>query len=139
MAETIEVYGREFEVGKPKARHYISLLRLVKDLIKEGYGDAIAELTARARTKEGISDTQAIFLVLDLVDELEEQHLTRFAAILLQDDVDDTVAFIEENGGVEIGALMEAFAVNCEQADIGEVVAFFRRAQEAIGGWRDGS
>lgn len=128
MAEAIDVYGREFEVGKPKTRHYLNLLRFVKELVREGYADKLEELSEA-------EDMGGIEFLFEIIDVIDEEQLTHFAAVLLQDDVDETIAWIEENGGVELGWLVEAFAINCELADLGQVVESFRRAQAAIRGW----
>lgn len=135
MSEIVQVYGREFKVGKPRVQHYLSALRLVKDLIKEGYEDQLAFLMGEAQERE-INKTEFVFFLLDLLDGLDEEYLNRFTAILLQGDIGETVDYLEENGGVEPSVFMEAFAINCEEADIVEVVKFFRRALEAIQGWR---
>jgi len=131
MAETIQVYDREFELDKPKTKHYLSLLRFVKRLIKDGYGDKLEEI-AQAEDMGGIE------VLFEIVDTVEEKHLTHFAAVLLQDDVEETIAFVEKNGGVELGWLAEAFAVNCELADLGQVIDQFRRAFKAIRSWSEG-
>lgn len=129
MAETLTVYGREFTIGKPRVTHYISLLKFFKRLISEGYTDRLEELSAA-------DDIGGFDFFFGLVEAIEEDHLTHLAAVLLQDDVDETIEFIEENGGVELGWLMESFAINAELADLGQVVESFRRAQKAIRGWR---
>jgi hypothetical protein len=128
MAEIVEVYGREFELAKPKPSHYLALLHFVGNLVREGYADKVVELS-----EEDMGGIEWLFRV---VETINEEQLTKFAAVLLQDDVEDTAAFIEENGGVELGWLMEAFAVNCELADLGQVVESFRRARQAIRSWR---
>lgn len=130
MAETIQVYDQDFEVGKPKTRDYLNLLRFVKRLIKDGYGDKLEEIAQS-------EDMGGIEVLFEIVDAVEEEHLTHFAAVLLHDDVEDTIAFIEENGGVELGWLAEAFAVNCELADLGQVIEQFRRAFKAIRSWSE--
>lgn len=130
MAETVEVYGREFEIGKPKTHHYLNLLRFLKRLVEEGYSEKLEELS----NAENMGGVEFLF---ELVEVLHEDHLTHFAAVLLQGDVEETVEFIEEAGGVELGWLMESFAINCELADLGQVVASFRRASKAIRGWRE--
>jgi len=137
VAEIVDVYGREFRVGKPRIQHYLSTLRLIKDLIKGGYEDELAFLMGEAQGRD-VSATEFVFFLLDLLDGLDEAYLTRLTAILLQGDIDKTIAFIEENGGVEPSVFMEAFAINCEQADIVEVTKFFRRALKAIRGWSAG-
>jgi len=130
MAEAIQVYDREFELDKPKTKHYLNLLRFVKRLIKDGYGDKLEEI-AQAEDMGGIE------VLFEIVDTVEEEHLTHFAAVLLQDDVEETIAYVEENGGVELGWLAEAFAVNCELADLGQVIDQFRRAFKAIRSWSE--
>jgi hypothetical protein len=129
MTEIVEVYGREFEIAKPKPTHYLNLLHFVGDLAREGYADQVVELSK----SEDMGGIEWLFRV---VETINEEQLAKFAAVLLQDDVEGTVEFIEENGGVELGWLMEAFAVNCELADLGQVVESFRRARQAIRSWR---
>lgn len=134
MAETVEVYGREFEIGKPKAHHYLNLLRFLKEFpflkeliqsVDEGMLDEDTELEERGME-----------FFFQIIDALDESHLTHFAAVLLQGEIDETVALIQENGGVELGWLMESFAINCELVDIAQVMKSFRRASAALQRWR---
>ena len=129
MAEIVEVYGREFEVGKPRVHDYLNLLQFVKRVVRDGYADQLSDLSNSADEVGGIE------FFLELAGAVEEEHLTHLAAVLLQGDIDETIAFIEDNGGVELGWMMEAFAINCELADLEQVVESFRRAQEAIKSW----
>jgi len=132
VAEIVEVYGREFEIGKPKTKHYLNLLRFLKLLIQEGYAEKLEELT-------DMEDVTGFEFFFELVGAIEEEHLAHLSAVLLQGDIDETVAFLDKNGGVELGWLTEAFAINCELADLGRVVENFRRAFAAIRGWRTGT
>lgn len=133
MSNIVTVGDREFTIGRPRPRHYLHLLRFLKDLFKSGYGEIIG-LVSDDEEGEDIAPLEAFFA---LVDQISEADLNRLGAILLQfDDVDEGLAFIEAQGGVDLVWLTEAFAINCEVADIGLVVKNFRRAQKAWGKWR---
>ncbi|TSA39715.1 hypothetical protein D4Q85_00745 [bacterium] len=133
MSNIVTVGDREFTIGRPRPRHYLYLLRFLKDLFKSGYGEMIG-LMPDGEEGEDIAPLEAFFA---LVDKISETDLNRFGAILLQfDDIDEGLAFIDAQNGVDLVWLTEAFAINCEVADIGLVVSNFRRAQNAWGKWK---
>lgn len=140
MTETVSVYGREFTIRKPRIQHYMSMLRLIKDLIKEGYQEDLMNLISKAQESDesedgGVSNSDMALFGLELVAGLDDAYITRLTAILLQGDLDETIALLNENGGVAPSVFMEAVAINAEQADIAEVVKFFRRTVAAVEAW----
>ena len=139
--ETIQVGTKERTLGKPQVKHYLNATQTLLDIIKRSDDllSALAEGGEKAQdVKEGENvDTQTgidmLRAFIDFLAELEEEDIVRVGAVLLQfKDVDEGVAFIEEAGGVELGWLTEAFAINAETADIGRVVENFRRAAAAV-------
>ena len=141
MAETIQVGTEQRTLGKPQVKHYLNATRLLLDILKRN--DTLLEAIARgSESAKDLEDGQSVDArtsvdmlkaFIDFLAELQEEDICRVGAVLLQfKDIDEGVVFIEKAGGVELGWLTEAFAINAETADIGRVVENFRRTVQAV-------
>lgn len=137
--ETIKVGTEEITLGKPRVKHYLNASKVMLEILKRS--DELLEaisLGARAEVGEdgNVNPETGLDVIKEFIDflaELTEDDIARVAAVLLQfEDIDEGVQFIEQAGGVELGWLTEAFAINAETADIGRVVENFRRAVRAV-------
>lgn len=138
--ETITIGEREFELGRPKTKHYRNLLMLMVGLLRENTDIATRITTMKEEEFDNaLAENLAYFDVfLDVLETLSEQRLLELGAILLQfDDVQEGAKWIEGQGGLDPIWAFEAFAINCELADLGRIRDSFRRALRAIQSWRE--
>lgn len=134
--QKIQVGTVEITLKRPTARHYLNLIHFVKELMQAGYGDLLEQLAEDQKDKS----VTWMELLFSFVDPLDDGTVERLAALLLQfDDLDEGVAVIREQGGVDVLWLSEALAINAELADIGRVIANFRRTITAVQGWGEKS
>jgi hypothetical protein len=127
MASNVITLGeREFKLGKPTTQHWLNVLRFAKYLIENGYGDALNRIA-------GMEKGQEILILFTVIEPLKVNDLNMLGALLLQfDDLDEGAAFVAESGGAELDWLLEAFAINVEQAGWSEIVKSFRRVTAAL-------